>query len=256
MRPIDRLYQELDEWNFAGEEAMLWWRDDDAVESTSPLTRLLDLSTRFDVPLALAVIPDMVKDSLVATLSTRTLVTVLQHGIAHQNRAPAGAKKQELVGGVEVGEIVTALKNGFDHLGSAFGERFCPVLVPPWNRIDQALLPLINDIGFRGLSTFTPRPLAAVGDEVWVINTHADLIDWKGGRQFIGEQAIVDQLVGHLAARRLGKADRAEPTGLLTHHLVHDEQCWRFLDTLLDALDQHPAVTWLSAERAFQTRWR
>lgn len=257
---LDNLYRELDQWNFNGDEVMLWWRDDDAVESTPELARLLDLADRYDVPLALAVIPQSLQPDLSEALAGYRDVAVLQHGISHQNNAPEDCKKQELISqaGVEQlsDRLADSLATGFGQLTNAFAERFCPVLVPPWNRIDSALFPLLGGIGFRGLSCFQPRQSAEVSDQVWLVNTHVDIINWKQGRTFIGEQVVVEQMVSHLRVRRLGEVDAAEPTGLLTHHLVHDEESWHFLDQLLDALDQHPAVTWLSAERVFQTRWR
>ena len=36
------------------------------------------------------------------------------------------------------------------------------------------------------------------------------------------------------------EADPTEPTGLLSHHLVHDEACWDFLDRLLGQLVNDP----------------
>jgi len=47
VKEFEPLYRELDEWNFDGEEVMLWWRDDDAVEDTSSLQQLLTRSSNF-----------------------------------------------------------------------------------------------------------------------------------------------------------------------------------------------------------------
>jgi hypothetical protein len=41
---------------------------------------------------------------------------------------------------------------------------------------------------------------------------------------------------------------------VLSHHLAHDEAAWRFLETLLPRLSEHPAVRWLSALEAFGPR--
>ena len=54
-----------------------------------------------------------------------------------------------------------------------------------------------------------------------------------------------------MRARRLGEADAAEPTGLLTHHPAHDAPAWAFLETLLDRLAGHPAVRFVEAGEAF-----
>ena len=40
----DRLSIELDAWSAAGRAAEFWWRDDDAIDTTPALDRLLSLS--------------------------------------------------------------------------------------------------------------------------------------------------------------------------------------------------------------------
>lgn len=254
----DALYRELDEWNFAGVAATLWWRDDDAQAPSPALDHALALARRFDAPLALAVIPEGMDSKLPAHLeSAGAEVTVLQHGFAHRNHAPPGMKKMELGAHRPAAEVHRELAAGFAALKAAFGARavnavkFVPALTPPWNRITAELLPGLAGIGFTGVSTFGARASPSPAPGVRAVNTHADIIDWKGGRRFIGAEAAAAALVAHLQARRLGQADDAEPTGLLTHHLVHDAAAWEFLDELFAALDEHPAVKWLSAGAIF-----
>jgi hypothetical protein len=55
-----------------------------------------------------------------------------------------------------------------------------------------------------------------------------------------------------LRARRTGEADFDEPTGLLTHHLAHDEAAWAFVDGFLAALRRHPAVALVDAGTLFR----
>jgi len=78
-----------------------------------------------------------------------------------------------------------------------------------------------------------------------------DIIDWNGSRGFIGEHAALDQFVRHLAARRRGEVDADEPTGLMTHHLYHDEGCWCFVGEVLRRTRSHPAARWLNGREAF-----
>ena len=61
----------------------------------------------------------------------------------------------------------------------------------------------------------------------------------------------MQNLIGHLQARRTSAADPDEPTGLLTHHLVMDEPAWAFLGRLLAGLAGRPGVRWLTAGEAF-----
>lgn len=255
----DALYRELDEWNFAGVAATLWWRDDDAQAPTAALDRALALAQQYGVPLALAVIPHGMDDALPARLeSAGAEVTVLQHGFAHRNHARPGEKKTELGTHRPPAEIHRELSAGFAALESAFGAaggarsvKFVPALTPPWNRIAPALLPDLAARGFTGVSTFGARSSPSPAPNLRAVNTHADIIDWKGGKVFAGAEAASAALVAHLQARRLGEVDDAEPTGLLTHHLVHDAAAWEFLAQLFAALDEHPAVKWLRADAVF-----
>ena len=62
------------------------------------------------------------------------------------------------------------------------------------------------------------------------VNTHVDLIDWKGGRGFVGEAAALDALVAALAQARTS----GEPVGVLSHHLAMDGGAWDFLRSILE----------------------
>ena len=103
----------------------------------------------------------------------------------------------------------------------------------------------------HGLSAFGPRPRARPAPGLVQVNTHVDIVAWRGNRGFVGVQAALAQAVRHLAARRSGSADPDEPTGWLTHHLQHDAAAWRFLEQLLSATRQDPAVEWLDPRALF-----
>ncbi len=134
------LGRELDAWADEGHTANFWWRDDDATEPSGALDKLVGLSDNWNVPLALAVIPYKLKPELVDFLHKRPLITVLQHGYAHENHAVPGQRKLELGGTQTSAKIITDLERGYQDLTQHFAKRFIPVLVPPWNRIDDKLL--------------------------------------------------------------------------------------------------------------------
>ncbi|RUU77058.1 polysaccharide deacetylase, partial [Mesorhizobium sp. M7A.T.Ca.TU.009.01.1.2] len=62
------LVEELARLQRAGRKAEFWLRDDDAVDPTPALNRLLDLTGEFAVPVTLAVIPALTDAKLVARL--------------------------------------------------------------------------------------------------------------------------------------------------------------------------------------------
>ena len=244
--------RELDAWATTGRTATLWWRDDDAGTATPPLKRLLALAARCGQPLALAVIPadtDEASTSCLAGLDDR--VQVLQHGFAHRNHARADEKKCELLAPGRRPEVLTELARGGAVLKQRFGDRAKAILVPPWNRIHGDLLARLPGLGFTGLSTYKPRAAAEPLPGLRQVNCHVDLMLWGPERRFAGDAAVLTALVDHLAARRLGRADPDEATGIMTHHAVHDEAAWEFLEALFDRLSRHPAAAFLSAEAAF-----
>jgi hypothetical protein len=245
------LQAELDQWSAGGQRATMWWRDDDACLATPALGRMLALAGMHSVPLALAVIPARLSGELPEAVAIATQCTVLQHGIEHRNHAPAGERNCELGAHRPLAVTAAELVCGRKQLESAFGLKFLPVLVPPWNRIAPEVVAMLEALGYRGLSTFAPRTAASAVPGVGQCNTHVDLIDWRRGRRFIGENDAIAKLAAHLALRREMRVDPEEPTGLLTHHLDFDDAAWQFVADLLARTRAHPAVEWLSAEAAF-----
>ncbi|MBM3597808.1 MAG: hypothetical protein FJX35_06305 [Alphaproteobacteria bacterium] len=248
------LERELDAWAAAGRRATFWWRDDDAVEPSVELDRLIDLAGTARVVPALAVIPahasGALADRLRSAPGSGSPCAVLQHGYAHHNHAVG--TKSELGSERPLSIRLDELRRGEMRLKKLFGACAMPVLVPPWNRIAGDLLPALPSIGFVGISVYRARRSAQAAPGLRIANTHVDIVDWRGGRKFVGAGAALGLAVGHLAARRTGMADGAEPTGLLTHHLVHDEPCWNFMRRLLDETRKHPAAHWLAPPDVFE----
>lgn len=247
--PWKGLSDELNAWQDAGLQATFWWRDDDVIAPTQALDTMLDLSNDYHAPLALAVIPECVLPDLADTLNPHPNVSILQHGFSHINYAHTGEKKAELGLHRDLNTVFNELSVGRKTLD--IFDRVEPVLVPPWNRIDERVTKGLANVGFRGVSTFTSRKTTYAAPYLTLVNTHIDIIDWKGSRGFLGENSVLAQATNHLKARRLGACDANEPTGLLTHHLVHDDACWTFVETFLEHINTHQAARVISAAEAF-----
>ena len=245
-RRLDRIAE-------AGRRIALWWRDDDARHPSPALHRLLALRARAGVPLALAVIPEGTGQLLAEHIAQECDIAVLQHGLTHRNHAPAGEKRAEFGDHRLTAAMLAELATGRRHLERLFGERFLPVLVPPWNRVGSKLAARLPEAGLEGLSAFAE---AAPGG-TRPVNTHLDLMDWHPGQGLQAHGlsiAAADRLLDDLIARRLvGPANgslrdtlpiQGQPIGLLTHHLQHDETAWATLHAVLAALSTHPAIVW------------
>lgn len=239
------LENELAEWRRSGRTPDLWWRDDDAGRATPELERLLVFQKKYEIPLALAVVPANADAVLLAGLDAG--VAVIQHGTDHVNRAGTGEKKTEFPASESVAVALARLESGRKILEEKAQKRFCPVLAPPWNRIPEALVPVLEP-AYVGLSRYGARK--ATGS-LRQINTHLDIIAWQGSRGFVGDDAALRMMVGHLGSRRRGEADAAEPTGLLTHHACHDEAAWRFLERLF-AFTRDAGARWRETSELFR----
>lgn len=200
-----------------------WWRDDDAGPVTPALKRLLKLSNR--VPLALAVVPEAAEPVLFDLLPEN--VTVIQHGTDHRNRAAPGEKKTEYPASEPNAQALARIAAGQERLRALAGKRFFPVLAPPWNRLRNDLADQLPAIGVRGASGYRA---AGAG------HTQVDVVAWRRGKRFIGEQQAFEAALSG-----------TEPVGWLTHHAVHDEETWQFLERLLGL----KTVRWLSVKEAF-----
>jgi hypothetical protein len=242
------LSQELDAWAEQGRTATLWWRDDDATAVTPALERLLSISRSAATPLALAVIPRDATHELRQRLNAEPLVSVLQHGWGHVDHANGSGRADEYGPERPLAARVAELAEGRNRLLGYV--RFVPAFVPPWNRMGDDLPPALPDAGLAGLSALGPRPAAFPAPRVTQVNVHVDIMNWQT-RRFIGLDGALQQLVAHLHARRTGEADGTEPSGIMTHHLFHDEEAWQFIAALLAFTRTRPSVRWLAAAEAF-----
>ena len=219
----------------AGRPVPFWWRDDDASVPSPALERAVGLSEKYGIPLALAVIPQDATPQVFRGLHER--VTVLQHGTDHRNRAAAGEKKTEYPGTESVTSALARISQGTKKLSDVRG--FIPVLAPPWNRMRPDLLDKLPGIGIRGLSAYGPQKSREPAPGLRQVNTHVDVVAWRRGRHFVGEEQALSQAMKWLIS--------GEPIGWLTHHAVHDAATWDFLERLFTV--KH--VRWLSAAEAF-----
>ncbi len=213
-----------------------WWRDDDAVARMPDLERLLGLSRRYEAGIGLAAIPALIEPSLADRLRDGELAYALVHGWRHADHAPQGEKKAEFGAHRPVGILAREAGDALNAARTALGSRLLPVFVPPWNRISPDLVRLLPELGYGALSTFRDRDRHAPVKDLVQINTHVDPIDWHGTRSLVEPGRVVAALATAIDRRIAGVADPDEPIGILTHHKVHDEAIWFFLESLIDYL--------------------
>ncbi len=244
------LNDELSRWIDAGMTATFWWRDDDAGACTAALERMLLLSHKTAMPLTLAAIPIEISSELGNDDFLATHTRIAQHGYAHQNHAPAHDKKYEFSAARQRETMLDEISRGLKSILAL--PQSIAVFVPPWNRMDRQLFSGLRELGITGVSMFGPRLKREPVPGLIETNTHADIIDWRGTRGFAGRSAVLSQIIDHLINKRTGAADTDEPTGLLSHHKVHDEACWSFLNQFAENIAEHRAARILDGVGAFR----
>lgn len=236
-----RLERELARWREAGRSPRFWWRDDDAREPTPALDRLLRAAD--GVPLAMAIVPDGDLAGLGRALGDVLNVTVSQHGVDHLNRRGLDEAKGEHPPGAStafLAQRIGAARCRMEAHGLA------PTFyTPPWNRLDDHLADALATLGLDSLSAW--GGFQAREGRCTRLDTHIDLLRWNPRSRFRGAEAVLGALRRELARRRL--AGRfADPIGLLTHHLDHDEGAWRFLEELVGFVE--PRFEWVAFQQA------
>lgn len=241
------LQRTLDRLADTGAQARFWLRDDDATSDTPPLRQLADWARRAELELLLALVPSAADTSLQHLIETTPQFLGAVHGWAHENHAPASEKKQELGAHRPIDVVCAELAAALQRTIDLCDDRALPVLVPPWNRISADVVRNLPHLGFSGLSTFSDAFTQPAIAGLEVQNSHVDIIDWRGTRGGRPHGDLIKEVTAMIEIR----APEDQPIGILSHHLVHDETAWSFLEGLSELVQRHPGAAWVSPAQVF-----
>lgn len=236
MDSLENLARHLDARAAAARPLSLWWRDDDLEAASPELAAFLEAMADVGIVPALAAIPARLSPSAIEALNG-TDARVFVHGWRHTNHADPAAKKSEFGPDRPIAARLDEIARGCERVRQVAGARAVACFVPPWNRIADDLLPRLGEVGITALSAFgSPRgrpPAAAVPR----LDTHIDLVDWRGTGRPIGAGAFGDRI------RDYDGVDG--PVGILSHHRVTGLGAWADWRSVLELLTTHPGVRWL-----------
>jgi hypothetical protein len=243
---FDPLKALLERMMCKGQYAFIFFRDDDVGGVENSLERLIELFAARGVPLNLALVPVWIDPAAAQRLirlknHSPDLLCYHQHGYCHVNHASAG-KRSEFPDDRPYDKQLGDLKAGMEILTAELGEAFFPAFTPPWNRCSSATLDALAALGFKVVSRDAPTSGAA--DRGLIdMPVSLDILERAsgGGWQLREPGAIVAQLV-----EQLGPLERA---GILLHHQHAGRDCLDFMDRLLAAIADHPALRVVSFER-------
>ncbi len=135
----------------------VFFRDDDLGWEHSRFRRLLDLFTEVGCKLNAEAIP-MAAGAVCRAgdfAAARRCLEVHAHGYRHANHQQVG-KKAEFGPGRHPDVVQRELAEAGCRTAELFGELYFPAFTPPWNRIDDAFIPLLSTAGFKVLSRDGP----------------------------------------------------------------------------------------------------
>ena len=205
----------------------VFFRADDVAVPGKQYQELIQVFSRHQVPLSMAVVPTWLtrKRWKVIRQLCRTaprLWCFYQHGWRHQNHEQAG-KKQEFGPARPLGDIQHDLLRGRDRLAFLMGDVFYPAFTPPWNRCSKETLDFLKDSGYRAVSrSHGAHPPAPDGLRDYPINV--DLHTRKDHSAAIGWQHLFEDLATAIAGRYCG---------IMIHHQRMNHNALVGLDTLL-----------------------
>lgn len=247
MTEFDSLSRALDAAEAAGRTVALWWRDDDLETPSHALDWMLETLAPHGIVPALAAVSARVSAEAVTALDGSE-AALFPHGWSHANHAPTAEKSTEFGPHRPIEARLTECRDARLRLAVIAGDRALPCFVPPWNRIADDLAGRLHEAGMLALSGFVRLGRPPAGASVPRLDTHIDLIDWRGSRRPIGAEGTAAALCAWIEHRLTGQDDSGvdAPIGFLSHHRVTNRAAWASWNSLLALTAAHPAVCWLT----------
>jgi hypothetical protein len=210
----------------------LFFRADDVAVQGERFARLMELFTRHDVPLSLAVVPAWLTRPRWQQLKilhdkAPHLWCWHQHGWQHKNHESRG-KKQEFGEARSSSRIRQDLIRGRHRLETLLGSAFYPVFTPPWNRCGLGTLTLLKELDYYAVSR-TQGSLPLPPEELEDFAVNVDLHTRKERDPEISWEALFAELGGALSSGFCG---------IMIHHQRMNEAAFSFLEILLSALSR------------------
>ena len=208
-----------------------FFRNDDAGWEDARLFALLDLFNNYQMPIDLAVIPNVISQITARRLCKLGAVSIHQHGYAHTNHELAGRKCE--FGDSRSRELQLAdIIAGKQRLLDLFGPNTEPIFTPPWNRCSAITVACLRAAGFSVLS----RDLSATPFHERDLFELPVSVDWFAKLKRV---PLTPNQIGDL----LGvAASGPAPVGVMLHHAIMNEEERERLGELLKLLSSRSQV--------------
>ncbi len=212
----------------------VFFRDDDVDVEEENLHRLLTIFASRKIPIILGVIPKLLTADCVNLLSVFSEFTELvQHGWQHENYELI-QRKCEFGNSRSYEQQLSDIVAGQKMMNEAFGENWFPAFIPPWNRCTEATHQALDELGFRVLSTLRGSHPPVTGFQFQEISVTLDIFRWQNGATLKASEELFEELARQMTS--------GSSLGIMLHHKVMNDEAFLFVEQLLDALKQSPAV--------------
>jgi len=213
----------------AGSRALIpvFFRADDVAVPGKRFRELVDVFSRYQVPLSMSVVPAWLTTARwkgIERLCRRDqhLWCFYQHGWRHMNHELSG-KKQEFGPARPLSVIEYDLMRGRERLMSLMRDAFFPAFTPPWNRCSNETLVLLQESGCTALSrsrgAYPPAPTGMPDFQV-----NVDLHTRKEPTAALGWKNLYAELGAGIAGGFCG---------IMIHHQRMNDNALAFLEELL-----------------------
>jgi len=213
----------------SGDSGYLFFRADDIAVPGKNFARIMELFTRYRVPLSLAVVPVWLTGPRWKQLKrlgkkAPSLWCWHQHGWRHINHESKG-KKQEFGQSRSPSQVRRDLTRGKRRLEIFMEKDFYPVFTPPWNRCSDITLKILRELKYCAVSRdkgSLPPPEGIVDFQVSV-DLHT--------RKEADPNKCLNNLLAELKEGLISGA-----CGIMIHTQLMNDAAFSFLDILLPIL--------------------
>jgi hypothetical protein len=212
------------------EPVAVFFRADDVAVPGKQFRELVDVFSRYRVPLSMAVVPAWLTAARWKSIQrlcnqNAKLWCFYQHGWQHMNHEPTG-KKQEFGPARTTVEIEHDLMQGRERLMFLMQDVFFPAFTPPWNRCSKEALNVLQTSECQAISrsrgAYPPAPAGMPDFQV-----NVDLHTRKERTAALGWKNLYAELA-------TGIADGF--CGIMIHHQCMNDNALAFLEGLLERM--------------------
>lgn len=219
--------EKLSRYARSGQPIHLWWREDDVSYDCDKLHIVLDILSKYQIPVLCGAIPKLITQDMIQLLRGFPGAVVCQHGMFHKNNYIQDYKCE-----FDTADSLDLLIEGRDFLAKTFPNQFMPIYIPPWDNISKTFKNTLLDNGWTAVSTHN-YPL----HQKRAYNSDIDLIDWVRSEEFGGEDFVIKQILQCFDNNDFN-------IGIVNHHRTIGLTGIEFIKKLLAEFNKYNNIVW------------